>query len=369
MRNYFRAAVVLALALSLGCGKKEHPAQAAPPVVQGATVATVTVEDLPELREAVGTVRARSAAVLSARLSGTVTGVYVREGDRVSAGKLLVAVEAVESGAAAASAASGVEEAQRALDEAKSRRKLADVTFDRYNRLFAEQAVTRQEFDTRKMEQDVAEQGVARAEARLAQARQGAKAAGAVAGYGKVTSPIAGIVVAKQVEAGQTVFPGTPLMTVEGGEGFRLEVAAPEGLLGKVKPGDRVGISVEGAPATGRVAEVLPVVDPGSRTFTVKIDLPAGPFRSGSFGKAQFGVGARQGVAVPASAVVQRGTLTSVWTVSPEGVARLRLVKLGRAVGDRVEVLSGLTAGERIVIAGMEKMIDGAKVQAASPLP
>lgn len=365
MRNYRAGAVALVIALTFGCGKGEkHPsAQGAPAVVQGATVITVAAQELPELQEAVGSVRARSTAVISARISGSVNGVYVREGDRVGRGTLLASIEAVESGAAFAGAASGVEEASRALSEAQARRKLAEVTSERYSRLFAEQAVTRQEFDTRKTELEVASQGVARAEARLAQARQSAKAAGAVAGYGKVTSPISGIVVAKQVEAGQTVFPGTPLMTVEGDSGFRLEVSAPEGLLGKVKEGDRVGIALDGAPATGRVSEVVPVVNPGSRTFTVKIDLPAGTLRSGSFGKAFFKVGSRTGVAVPDAAVVQRGALTSVWVVTPEGTARLRLVKLGRSLDGRVEVLSGLSAGERIVSAGMEKMVDGARVK------
>ena len=364
MKGYRAAATALMIAAFLGCGKKkEHAAQGAPVLVQGAQVTKVAAEQLPEVREAVGTVRARATAVISARIAGSVNGVHVREGDRVGRGRLLVVIEAVESGAAAAGAASGVEEASRALSEAQARKRLAEVTFERYSRLFAEQAVTRQEFDTRKTEQEVASQGVARAKARLSQARQGARAAGAVAGYGKVTAPISGVVVAKQVEAGQTVFPGTPLMTVEGDQGFRLEVAATEGLLGKVRVGDQVDLSVDGAPATGKVSELVPVVDPGSRTFTVKIDLPSRGLRSGSYGKAFFRVGSRQGVAVPAGAVVQRGSLTSVWAVSPEGIARLRLVKLGRVLDGRVEGLSGLSSGEKVVSAGMERMADGAKVQ------
>ena len=251
MRSYRATMVALLIASALGCGKKVEPVrQSAPVQVQGATVTAVTTEAIPELQEAVGTVKARNSAVIAARLAGSVTGVYAREGDRVSRGKLLAAIEAAESGAAAAGAASGVEEALRALEEARSRKKLADRTFDRYQKLFAEQAVTRQEFEVRQSEQEVAAEGVARADARLNQARQGAKAAGAVAGYGRVTSPISGVVLAKQVEAGQTVFPGTLLFTIEGDNGYRLEVAAPEGLLGKVKTGEQVGIAVEGAPVT-----------------------------------------------------------------------------------------------------------------------
>ena len=361
-----RGALVAFLIISiLGCGKKEAQttAQPAPVLVRGASVAAVALEAIPELQEAVGTVRARNSALVSARIPGSVSAVYVKEGERVSRGKLLVAIEALESGAAAAGAASGVEEARRGVDEARARKKLADATFERYQKLLNEQAVTRQEFEQRQMEREVAAQGVARAEARLGQTREGAKAAGTIAGYGKVLSPISGLVVAKPVEAGQTVFPGTPLVTVEGDSGFRLEVAAGEGLLGKVRQGDQVGIAVEGAPATGRVSEIVPLVEPGSRTFTVKIDIPAKGARSGTFGRAFFPTGARQGIAVPAAAVLQRGALTSVWTVSREGIARLRLVQLGKTLGDRVEVVSGLSAGERIVTAGAEKVSDGAKVE------
>lgn len=364
MRRYRATLIALLLAATLGCGQKAEPtAQSAPVVVRGATVTTVAAQGIPELQEAVGSVKAKNSAVISARLTGSVSGVYAKEGERVGKGKLLASIEAAESGAAAAGALSGVEEASRALDESRSRKRLADATFDRYRKLFADQAVTRQEFDVRQSEQETATQGVARAEARLKQAREAAKAAGAVAGYGKVTAPIAGVVIAKQVEAGQTVFPGTPLFTVEGEGGYRLEVAAPEGLLGKVKPGDEVGIAVEGAPGTGKVVEIVPLVDPASRTFTIKIELTGKGLRSGSYGKALFKTGSRQGVAVPASAVVERGALTSVWTVSPQGIARLRLVKLGDRLGDRVEVLSGLSAGEKIVTGGLDKVSDGAKVE------
>lgn len=364
MRTSRGALLALLIVTTLGCGKKE--AEIAPPsapvTVQGASVAAVALEAIPELQEAVGTVKALNLAAVSARIAGSVTGVYAKEGDRVSRGQLLVAIEAAEGGAAAAGAASGVVEAARAVEEARARTKLADATFDRYRRLFNEQAVSRQEFEVRQMEQEVALQGVARAQARLSQARQSAKGAGTIAGYGKVASPMAGVVVAKQVEPGQTVFPGTPLVTVEGNDGYRLEVAAGEGLLGRIRQGDQVGIALPGAPASGRISEIVPLVDPASRTFTVKIDLSGQGLRSGSFGKAFFKVGVRQGIAVPAAAVVERGALTSVWTVSREGIARLRLVKLGAALGDRVEILSGLSAGERIVTSGTERVTDGAKV-------
>ena len=164
---------------------------------------------------AVGTVKARNAAMLAARIPGAVTAVYAREGDRVAKGKLLVVLEATETAAGAAGAKAGVVEAERGLEEARARERLADVTFERYRKLFAEQAVTRQEFDGRQTEKEVAVQGVAQAEARLAQAREGSRAAGTLAGYTRVIAPISGIVTAKTVDVGMTVFPGAQLLTVE----------------------------------------------------------------------------------------------------------------------------------------------------------
>ncbi len=355
------------LAGAAGCGERGKPGEKAttPPAVTGVAVASIVAGAIPEQVEAVGTVKAKNSAVIAARIPGAVTALHVKEGDRVAKGKLLVTLEAHEVLAGAAGAQAGVEEARRGVDDALSRRKLARTTFERYQKLYQEQAVTRQEFDVRQTERDVADQEVARAEARLTQAREGAQSAGALAGYTRVTAPIAGVVTAKQAEVGMTVFPGMPLLTVEEEGSYRLEVAAPESLLGKVKPGDTVGVAIDGAggAVTGRVAQVVPTVDAASRTFTVKVDVAAKGIRSGTYGRALFPVGVRQGILVPKSAVVERGALTSVWVVEKDNVARMRLVKLGRTFGDRVEALAGLSAGEKIATTGVEKVVDGARIE------
>jgi RND family efflux transporter MFP subunit len=161
-----------------------------------------------------------------------------------------------------------------------------------------------------------------------------------------------------------TVFPGTPLMTVEEEGNYRLEVAAPEALLGRVKSGAPLRVSIDGGgEMAGRVAEVVPTIDPASRTFIVKVDIAARGLRSGMYGRASFPVGERQALLVPKGAVVERGALTSVWVVDSRNVARMRLVKRGRATGDRAEILAGLSAGEKVVTAGVEKVVDGAQIE------
>lgn len=360
--------ILMGVALTAaGCGArgKEEATRQAAPVVKGVAVALVQAEAIPELLEAVGTVRARNSAVIAARIAGTVVAIHAKEGDRVPRGKLLLTLEAAENIAGAAQARGAVAEAERGVEEAQSRKKLAEATFERYRKLFAEQAVTRQEFENRQMEREVAAQGVARAEARLSQAREGAAAAGTIAGYGRVTAPISGIVTARGAELGMTVFPGAPLMTVEEEGNYRLEVAAPETLNGRVKLGDPVRVAIDGLAASlqGRVAEVVPMVDPASRTFTVKVDLNASGLRSGMFGRAGFPVGTREGLLAPKGAIVERGALTSVWVVGQENIARMRLIRPGRTIGERIEILSGLSAGERIVVGGVEKVMDGCRIE------
>lgn len=361
---FFVAAAALALA-GCGGGKEGAADKDKPMVVTGVTAEKVVPAPIPEGMEAVGTVKARNAAVIAARLPGTVTGVFAAEGERVGKGKVLVTLEATESTAQAAAASASADEALRGLEEARARKRLADATFERYHNLFRDEAVTRQELDNRRADRDVAEQGVARAEARVAAAREGARAAGAVAGYTRITAPLAGIVTAKQVERGMTVFPGMPLLTVEEEGNYRLEVAVPESMVARIRVGDTVRVAVDGAgvAASGRIAEVVPAADPASRTFTAKVDIAGKGLKSGMFGRVFLATGERKGILVPRGAVVERGALTSVWVVDGRNIARMRLVKPGMVQGDRIEVLAGLADGERVVTGGVEKVVEGAEVR------
>jgi len=355
------------LMLTSGCTKGEHDraVPAVPTPVKGLVVDTVRMQDVAERQEMVGTVKAVNSSVIAARVAGTVTALMVKEGDRVKKGQVLGNIEAVETLASAAAAQAGVEEARRALDEALSRKKLADATFQRYSRLFSEQAVTRQEYETRQTEQEVASQGVSRAESRLTQARESARAAVTVAAYTKITAPLAGVIANKAIDRGATVFPGMPLMTVEGEGGFLLEVQAPETLKGRINTGKAIEVVMDGmtAPEAGRVVEIVPTIDPASRTFTVKVSVAGKGLRSGSYGKVFVPVGHVKGIVVPKKALVERGALTSVWVVDPQNIIRMRLVKAGRQIGEQVEILAGLSEGERIVVSGVEKASDGGKAE------
>ena len=367
----FSMAVCLLAALYVsGCSTKDHEVDkkqgAAAPVVKGTTSEIVKSAAMAETLEVVGTVRARTSAVVSARIPGTVSVLRAREGDRVRKGQLLAQLDAQENQATAAVAFAGIDDARRGLDEALSRKKLADTTFERYHMLFNEQAVTRQEFDTRQTEKELATQGVARAEARLKQAQAGSRAAATIADYTKIIAPISGIITSKQADLGATVFPSQPLMTIEDEGSYQLELAVPESQANKIKPGTAVLVTLDSLNTSFNtsIAEVVPASDSASRTFLAKIMLTNKGLKSGMFGRGSLNLGSTvNAMTVPKKAVVVRGALTSVWAVDKESIARMRLIKTGKTVGDRVEILSGLSDGEKVVVGGVELVSEGAKVE------
>jgi RND family efflux transporter MFP subunit len=125
----------------------------------------------------------------------------------------------------------------------------------------------------------------------------------------------------------------------------------------------QVTLDSVGSPFAATIAEIVPSADPGSRTFTAKINLDQKGLRSGMFGRGTISLGSTaRGMLVARKAIVEHGALTSVWVVDKGNIARMRLVKVGKKVGDRVEILSGLSDGERVVVSGSEIINEGVKV-------
>ena len=200
---------------------------------------------------------------------------------------------------------------------------------------------------------------------KIAQADQERSAAEIQRGYAQLRAPFAGVVTAKSVEPGNLATPGAPLLTIEREGAYRLEVPVEESRLALIRSGSKVTVTFDALGRTfeAKIGEVVPSVDAASRAYLVKIDLPAIPqLRSGLFGRARFVVGTRPVLAVSVSAVMERGQVQSVYVVE-NGVARLRLVTIGRKITDRAEVLSGLNGGEQVISPIPVGLADGAKVE------
>jgi RND family efflux transporter MFP subunit len=360
--------LVIGLAAS-GCANKheaEKTGEKPAAVIKGVILETVNSEAVPEMLDVVGTVRARTSAVVSTRIPGIVSMLKVREGDRVRKGQVLIQLDAQENQYAAAAATAGIAEAHRGLDEALARKKLADSTFERFSNLYNEQAISRQEFEVKQSERELAVQGAARAEARLKQAQEGAKAAITVADYTRIAAPIPGVITSRQADPGATVFPAQPLLTIEEEGDYQLELVIPESMVARVKPGTPVQVSLDALKVTfaATISQIVPSADPASRTFIAKISLSQKNLKSGMFGRGSILLGsAANGMMVQKKAVVERGAMTFVWIVEKDSIARMRLVKVGKALGERVEILAGLSDGERLIVSGVDKVSEGSKVE------
>jgi len=366
-RNDLQVLFIPFLLMATSCGNKEQSTPVKPvTVIKGAAVESAGSQALDENFEAAGTVRSRTSAIVSPRIAGVITVLNVREGSRVRKGEILARLDASENQANAAAAVNAVEDARRALEESVARMSLADAQFDRYQKLFKSDAVSRQDFEVKQTDKELAQHGVARAEARLKQMQEQSKGAGAYADYTKIIAPISGIITSRQADLGATIFPGQPVFTIEDESGYQLELAIPESLALKVRPGTVAQVTLDalGSSFAGRIAEIVPAADPLSRTFTAKVPLMQKGLKTGMFGRGVINLGSKvSGMTLPKSAVVEKGALSSVWVLDKENIARMRIVKVGKLLRERVEVLSGLSDGEKVVVGGVEKMSEGAKVE------
>lgn len=362
-----------AAALSLGifaCGGSEvSPVTAAdePAPVQVRVEAVRAVEKADRVA-VIGLVKARRTVVISARVVGQIRAVHVREGQRVAKGQRLIELDdrelrsALDAAlAAGAEAESAIAAAGHEVAGAAARLELAEATHRRFSRLLEKESVSRQEYDETaarlagaRAAHELAQSGKARTTARKARAEAQISSAEVMLGYARIDSPVSGLVTARLADEGSLAAPGRLLLKMEPSGEYRLEIGVPESAIGSIRAGDLLDVAIDAlgdaGPRSGRVAEIVPLVDPSSRTFTVKLALePHRELRSGLYGRAFLTGETRDILTVPAGAVIERGQLQSVLVVE-QGRARTRLVTAGEIAGGRREILSGLDAGEAVIL-------------------
>ena len=283
------------MAACFSCGEKIEPGHTAPPSGPAVKVAVATVRAgiWPLVFEAVGTVQAETTSTVAAKLMGTITSVRVREGDRVRQGDVLVTIDERQVDAqrqqaeAPLSEARQVEQGTRAAREAATAgAELAAATHRRYLAMLSQESVSRQEFDEVDARQRQARAALAQSEDmqkaaahRVRQAEAALAAASVSAGDAMVRAAFDGIVAAKMVDPGDLAVPGKPLLNLEKTGGHRVDIQVPEAYVRSVHSGQSVTARLE-RPATssmeGVIDIVAPAADPSSRSFLVKVRLPAG---------------------------------------------------------------------------------------------
>jgi RND family efflux transporter MFP subunit len=275
-------------------------------------------------------------AAIEAKISGRIEQMLAVPGQHVKSGELLVELDA--------------REVQARLDQVLAVRRQADAELRRLSELLRQKTISQAEFDTAEARFRVSDAAVSEAET--------------LRGYTKVTAPFDGVVTRKHADVGDLAAPGRPLLEMEDFSQLRLESDVPEAAVGNLALGDKLPVRISGVSneLAGVVSEISPAADPNSRTFLVKLDLPAMPgLRAGQFGRVSLPLGEAFALRAPATAVLQRGQMELVFVVA-DGHAHLRIVKTGKRIGNEIELVSGVDAGESVAIEGAPALADGQPV-------
>jgi RND family efflux transporter MFP subunit len=318
-----------------GCSRSGETTAARPPTPLAVQTVVAATENRPVLVDAPATIRPADRATVAAKLTGTVATLPVALGQAVAAGETLVTLHTPEVAARLRQAQAQLAEAARNTDRV---------------RVLVEKGVNAPEtLRDAEDRQRFAEAAVAEAEAQVA--------------FATLRAPFAGVVTEKHVLPGDLATPGQPLLVVESTQRLRAEGFIPEQAGAALKRGDALAVVLrdDEAPVTGTIDEISAAADIASRSVLVKVALPAGAARSGQFARLLVPHGRSETLWVPREALTRFGQMERVFVVE-EQRASLRLVKTGRAQDDRLEILSGLTAGERVVVSPPAGLRDGQPV-------
>jgi RND family efflux transporter MFP subunit len=367
-RTFITLIALLSLGTLVACSTERQPHAQAPQIVRNISLIDVQKRNIPDLLQAVGTLRAEQTSTLAAQMMGNITEIRVHEGDRVQRGQVLAVIDESQPRAALDRAIAGNHATQQQLAAAETDLSLAESTLKRFQMLYERKSVSPQEFDEVRARQQAALARRDMARADEAQAKAALAQAQTALSHTTIRAPFDAVVTEKKIDSGALASPGMPLFTVEDVRRYRLEAAVNESDLAYVRIGQSAPVLVDAlgdSRLKGKVIEVVPAADPGSRSFLVKVELPSDSrLRSGLFGHAEFACGQRQSVLVPRTAIVERGQLQGVFLVDQSKIAALHYITLGKPVNDEVEVLAGLQDGDRLVASPAGLELDGKQIEA-----
>ena len=296
------------------------------------------------IEEAIGTLKASSRTVVSSKIMATINDIAVVAGDQVEKGQVLIRLDDKEY-------QSRLDQAKRSLDAAVANRKQAETQYQRIETLSKQNAASRSEFDaaSRDVQVTLADED---------RARQAVSESEVMLSYTTIKAAKSGRIVDRLAEPGDTSQPGVPILVLYDATSLRLEAPVMEHLAVKLKPGDELKVYVDARQGeySATVDEIVPQADAPSRSFLVKASLPkSDDLYEGMFGRLLIPAGVRRHLCLNTDAVIEVGQLEFVDVVLPDGNIERRLVKIGQlGMPGRQEVLSGVEAGERVLIHGTE---------------
>ncbi len=300
-----------------------------------------------------GTIEAIKSANISTRLMGDVFKVFVNIGDRVKKGDLLLSINSADLKAKKAQANTQITRANSAFINASKDHK-------RYTQLFKENSASQKELDniTTKYEQ---------AKAGLEAAKQMLNEVKANLAYANIRAPFSGVITGKFINDGDLARPGMPLLSIESTSGYLVKTYVNENQINKIHKGGTVYLKVKSNNKTlkGIISEISISSKNSGSLYLVKINIkPTKKIYSGMFVSVNF-IGApdiNSTIAIPKSALIHKGQLSGVYTVSMQNTAILRWLRLGKSYGNKIEVLSGLNKNEKIITNAQGKLYNGVNI-------
>ncbi len=301
-------------------------------------VAEVRLVRLPLVETAVGTIRPVHETTIGAKLLARVVEVNLKAGQVVKAGDVLVRLDDTDLRAKR-------RQAEAVLNAAEAARVQAEADANRSANLLKSKAVSRQENER-------AGTALKSADAELSRAKESINEIQATLDWATIRSPIEGIVIDKKVDVGDMVTPGQMLATLFDPKRMQLVASVRESLAHRLKVGQPIEVQIENfnKQCTGTISEIVPEAESSSRAFQVKVTgpCPEGVY-SGMFGRILIPLDEEQVLVIPRQAVQSVGQLDLV-NVATHGAVSRRAVRLGRTIGEDVEVLSGLREGEQVQV-------------------
>ena len=306
-----------------------------------------------------GTLEPEREAVLRAQVQGSVLQTYADQGQAVGAGTVLARIDASGIQDAYSSARAGVVSARNSAD-------IAAKDLARNEKLLAAGAIAERDIEQARRTSIAAQAALEEANSRLATAEKAYRST-------TVTSPFGGIVSERPVSSGDIVQPGTPLFTVVDPSSMRLEAAVPAEQLSEIRVGVPVTFTVSGYPGrqfVGRIVRVNPTADPTTRQVRIYVSIPnAGrTLVGGLFASGRVSTASRTGLMVPSSAVDLRGTAPSVIRVKGGKVEKVPVqIGVNDKSSETTEVLTGLSAGDTVLIGAAQGITPGTPVRVSAP--
>ncbi len=302
-----------------------------------------------------GKISAKQTAMISTRVMGFIDKIYVKPGDRVRQGQLLVSINSSDMNAKKSQAQAMVTEAAAAVKNARR-------DYERYQVLYSQKSISSKEMENMELNK-------VSMESKLRVASQQLKEVNAMLAYTNIRAPFNGVVTQKFVDEGSTANPGMPILSIEQVGDLNVQASVPENYIQYIHLGSTVEVEIKSLNKiiSGVVSELSPSATLSGGQYNLKIaindkrDLKSGMYASICM-KVNGQPDSEPKIMIKQSSVTNYDQLTGVYVAGDDGVALLRWIRLGKKDGEMVEVLSGLKRNEKIIEDAKGRLFNGAKV-------